>query len=282
MMKQVGSGPAAAFILLIAFIAVIVKCCSGSSDKTKDPADNSLASNDSGADYSFDLPVTSISELSVETTVSTTSEPVKYQEVDFVPDDVSLVSSEYLSDIVVVGDSIAKGYGVYGRLPVDNVLAVGSVGARNLFTYTYEYQGFSLDLLDILGRKLPKYIFISVGMNDVNILSDEEYAQVYENNIKSILEKTPESKIFVMAVTPVASITQFTSNDKIDKFNEKLRVMVNNMDNDAVYYINAAQYLKNDYNYLISDFSSGDGIHLAASAYDYLLSYMLTAIDWIK
>jgi hypothetical protein len=45
--------------------------------------------------------------------------------------------------------------------------------------------------------------------------------------------------------------------------------------------VNAAQYLKGDNNSLISELSSGDGIHLAAIAYDYLLTYMLIMLEWI-
>lgn len=273
---------AAAVFILVLLIAVMIRACGTKKDKVQAPAADSHASDGNYAGSSYDMPETSAPPISQESSVTTTSETPEYQDVEYVPDDVSLVNAQYLSDVVVIGDSIAKGYGVYGRLPVDNVLAVGSVGARNLFTYKYEYQGFSLDLLDIISRKLPKYIFISVGMNDVNILSQDEYTEVYKSNIEKILETTPQSKIFAMAVTPITSSTDFSNNDKIDTYNEALKEMVNDMKNDSVYYINAAQFLKNEYNYLTPEFSSGDGIHLAANAYDYLLSYMLTAIDWIK
>ncbi len=202
-------------------------------------------------------------------------------DVDFKPDDISLVDKEYLDNIVIIGDSITKGYSVYGRMKADNVLAVGSVGARNLFTYTYSYQGYSLELLDILERKMPEYIFISLGMNDINILSEDDFTKVYEENIDEILKVTPDSTIIVTAITPITSDNDFTQNEKIDKYNEALRKMAIKIRNKNVYFINSAQYLKNEYNCLISSFSSGDGIHLSEKAYDYMLSYMLTMLEWL-
>ena len=85
----------------------------------------------------------------------------------------------------------------------------------------------------------------------------------------------------VILCTPVSRQTTFTTNEKIDTYNETLRKMVFEYNSDKIFYVNAARYLKGDDNYLISDFSSGDGIHLAAQAYDYLLTYMLSMLEWI-
>ena len=83
------------------------------------------------------------------------------------------------------------------------------------------------------------------------------------------------------AITPVSRQTTFTKNENIDQYNEALRKLVYELQDDKVYYVNAARYLKGSDNYLIPEYSSGDGIHLATEAYDQLLTYMLTMLEWI-
>lgn len=270
-------------LIIITLLVVLVRCCvTGNDNKTSKENDSDSKTTTSVLAY----PDVSVSQ---SVTQITKSDGEKFSELDkiglisaeFVPDDISLISPDYLNDIVVVGDSIAKGYSVYRRLTENNVLAVGSIGARNVLDTQFAYDGKSMLLTDILKEKKPKYLFISLGMNDINLLSEEEYAETYKNNIKKILESTPSSKVIAMSITPIAATAEFTQNDKIDTYNEALRKMVYEMKNKSVFYIDAAQYLKNSQNELKPDFSSGDGIHLAGAAYDYLLSYMLTLLDWI-
>ncbi len=272
-----------AVLIIITLLVVLVRCCVVGRDKK--------GSDDKDSDSKTTTAILSYPDVlfSQSVTQITNEAGGKFSDLDklglisakFVPDDISLISPDYLNDIVVVGDSIAKGYSVYGRLSADNVLAVGSIGARNVLETEFAYNGKSMLVTDILKEKKPKYIFISLGMNDLNLLSEEEYTDTYKNNIKKMLEVTPSSKAIAMAITPIAGTADFTQNDKIDTYNEALRKMVYDMKSKSVFYIDAAQYLKNSNNELKPDFSSGDGIHLAGAAYDYLLSYMLTLLDWI-
>ncbi len=283
-MKRNKWRPFFAIMALVMTITIFFRCCNNDDKNNKNTS--TQKTNTTGTPMI--VPNMDTSDIQIMETVSTDKNQqyndhnnLDLIDVDFKPDDISLVDREYLDNIVIIGDSITKGYSVYGRMKADNVLAVGSVGTRNLFTYTYNYQGYSLDLLDILKRKLPEYIFISLGMNDINILSEDEYTEVYENNIDEILKATPDSTIIVTAITPITSDNDFTQNEKIDKYNEALRKMAIKLRDKKVYYINSAQYLKNEYGCLISDFSSGDGIHLSEKAYDYMLSYMLTMLEWL-
>ena len=272
----------AAFIIIM-LLVVFVRCCI-SGDGKKDNGENDANNGITTAELLYPN-----IQISQSTTSVTKRDVEKFSELDnlglisaeFVPDDISLMNPDYLDNIVVVGDSIAKGYSVYGRLAENNVLAVGSIGARNVLETQFDYNGKSMLVTDILKEKTPRFLFVSLGMNDVNILSEEDYTDTYKKNIKEMLKVTPDSKVIVMSITPIAGTTDFTQNDRIDKYNEALRKMVFEMKNESVFYIDASKYLKNSNNELKSDFSSGDGIHLSGVAYDYLLSYMLTLLDWI-
>ena len=271
------------FILLIVIIVSFIKCAAGFSNKKNDPRNNAETAK----------PETSVTQNEEPKTEDMTHNEVHsdgefvpvgnivFENVLLEPDDVSLINEKYIDDVVIVGDSISKGCSVYGRIKEDNVLAVGSIGVRNVLETDFPYQGYELKITDILERKKPKYIFISLGMNDINLRTEKQYTDDFKNFINEISNVTPESVIIATAITPVSRQTTFTQNEKIDLYNEALRKMVFDLHSDKVYYVNAAKYLKGSDNYLIPEYSSGDGIHLATSAYDQLLTYMLTMLEWI-
>lgn len=192
-------------------------------------------------------------------------------------------SLEYMNKIVIVGDSIASGFKTYDRMPEEQVLAVGSLGARNIHSFQFNVDNQDMDILDALSIKQPQYIFMSMGMNDINLSTSEEYVENYTTNINDIFEICPNSTIIVMGITPVIYYSDFSDNDKIDTYNESLKQMAISMKNDGknVYYINVSKYLKDDQNSLKDEFSSGDGIHLSNSAYDYIFTSMMLSLEWI-
>lgn len=269
-----------AVILFIMIIAIVVSCSKNGPSDEETSAQTDVQETTAAVVSTVTEPVvTSVTRAPVSGFIS--KNRLDFADTDFVPDDILYINPEYLDEIIVVGDSIAKGYGVYNRLPAQSVLAAGSVGIRNAMESLFEYNGDKRMFLDVLEIRKPKYIFISLGMNDLNFLSEEDYTKKYKETVSEIMKKTPDSKLIVMSITPVTESNEFTDNKKIDDYNEALRKMVYDIHNSSVFYLDAAQSLKNDRNNLKEDLSSGDGIHLAGSAYDTLLSYMLTMLEWI-
>lgn len=271
-------------IVLIVVIVLMVKCTSSVIRGEKDTEEISPEVTETAETVPEEEEPEQISLIQAEK-----PESFEYRDISDLPFagaelellDISMVNERYMNDIAVIGDSIALGYSVYGRLKEDSVLAVGSVGVRNILETDIKYQGYQLKIDDIISRKKPKYIFISLGMNDINWRTEEQYITDYKNLISVLQTNSPESYIFACAITPVSHQTTFTKNDKIDTYNEDLRKMVYDYKSDKIFYVNAARCLKGDDNYLMNEFSSGDGIHLAAAAYDYLLTYMISVLDWI-
>jgi len=281
--RQIGA--AVILVLLILIIVLAVRCTSSvirnAGNDSQDVLTEEQPEEPETEDAVPEEETEFAEEVKPETMEYREQDSLPFSPVEIIPEDVSLINDKYISDICIVGDSICKGYSVYGRLKEDNVLAVGSVGIRNVLQADFEYQGYKLKLTDILGRKKPKYIFISLGMNDVNLVSEEQYISDYRNLISEIQQATPTSYIIPSAITPVSRQTDFTQNDKIDTFNENIRKMVYDYNSSRIFYLNAARYLKGEDNFLIPSLSSGDGIHLASDAYDYLITYMLYMLDWI-
>lgn len=236
---------------------------------------------------------TSISESETETESVTTTElksltltysgekEIGKYKTDFTPLTNEQLSTLNTEGIVIVGDSIASGYKVYHRLPDNQVMAVGSLGARNIHDFKVPLNGVEYSVADSIKILQPKYICISMGMNDVNIGTMEEYIQNYTNNINEFLAVSPDSKIIVMAITPIAATSTHTTNTIIDTYNKALYEMVANRNDITIYYVNAAQTIKDSNNNLAASYSGGDGLHLAPTAYDTMLTYLLGALSEI-
>ncbi len=191
------------------------------------------------------------------------------------------LSSLNTEGIVIVGDSIASGFKVYKRLPERQVMATGSLGARNIHDFKVTLNGAEYSVTDSVKILQPEYICMSMGMNDLNIGTMEDYINNYTANINELHAVSPNSKFIIMAITPIAAGISHSTNQKIDTYNEALYNMVNERNDIPIYYVNAAQTLKNQWNSLGTTYSGGDGIHLTPVSYDAMLTYLLGALSEI-
>ena len=183
--------------------------------------------------------------------------------------------SELVSRCVFVGDSICSGLSAYGIVPEKNVVAQGNVAARNIFDYTFDVGGTEVSLLPALVDLKPEYIVFSMGMNDVNITSQDTFCENYAEIVSLTESFIPDAKIIILSVTPVLADSKFTSNENIDSFNEALKNYF--ADRQDVLFADISTAIKNESNALRSDYSGGDGVHLAPGAY-YDILYELCRI----
>ncbi len=190
-----------------------------------------------------------------------------YSSFNFTDDDY-----DFLEQCVFVGDSICSGLGHYGILPMDNVVAQGNIAARNIFDFTFTVDGSELSLVSALVNVNPEYVIFSMGINDVNITSEEEFADNYREILSTVEGFMPSAKLVVLSITPISVDSAFTENENIDKFNEALETMID--ENGKWSYVDVSAELKNSENALKTDYSSGDGIHLSPAAY-YAVLYQL-------
>lgn len=239
--------------------------------------------------YSEETSAVQTSETTAEetTTVTTAAKSVSGSKElgSYSSDFTSLTSDElsslYTDGFVIVGDSIASGFKVYNRLPERQVMAVGSLGARNIHDFKVTLNGAEYAVADSISILKPKYICMSMGMNDLNIGTMDEFIQNYTDNINELLAVSPDSTFIIMAITPIAAGITHSTNEKIDTYNNALKQMVEERNDIPIYYVNAAQALKSQWNSLDSAYSGGDGIHLTPTSYDALLTYLLGALSEI-
>lgn len=205
------------------------------------------------------------SDISVsQTTAPVTAEPIEEEYLDY---EFSVEDEEFIADCVFVGDSICKGLSHYGIVPVDNTFALGGVAARNIFEYTFEVDGDELELLTALVNAGKGNIVFSMGMNDINMTSKIAFARNYKDLLEQVEAACPVASIYVIGITPIASTSDFSTNDIIDEYNEALRLMVEESGKINWFYVDPDSELKNSQGYLKTNYESGDGLHLAMSAY---------------
>ncbi len=196
--------------------------------------------------------------------------------------DPEILHEIYPQELSIVGDSIASGFGAYQVLTNSYDFATGSLAARSITDYTFEYDGASYVYSDALKLSQPAYIYLSMGMNDVNMTTSDEYAENYKNIISTVQDVCPDSVIIVAGITPVSPSSTFTAQTTIQKFNEKLKETVDSIADPGVLYYDAYSAVCDAATGgLRADCDGGDGIHLSYSAYSALLSNLYPMLDEI-
>lgn len=176
----------------------------------------------------------------------------------------------FKENVVVIGDSIALGYGAYERLPMNHVFARLNASPSKMDDFKFEYAGGEAPALTILNDLQPDFVMLSMGLNDIPTYSAENFAEKYKGFADEVLKVCPHTKIYIMGLSPVMSECEYTTNNKIDEYNSKLDELFENY-NQNIYFVNAGTVLKNDNGSLNKEYSSGDGIHLTGAAYDEML-----------
>lgn len=186
----------------------------------------------------------------------------------------------YAENITVVGDSIAYGFNAYGYISDEQNLAQGSVAIRNIHDFTFSYDGVEMDILEALQEAQPTYIYLSMGMNDVNMITAEEYGSAYQEAITSIQEICPDSNLLVAGITPIAVDCDFTDNAEIRKFNHALEQVVADFDSPNIVYFDAYSVIADpETEDMRPECSGGDGIHLSGQSYEDLLNAVYEVMD---
>lgn len=223
--------------------------------------------------------LTKTTEVTTETTVANTTESndidrtLSYEEQQG-------RHGDYANEIVVVGDSIASGFHLYGFILEEHGLAQGSTGIRNIHDFTFLHNGMDMDVSDILEEIQPAYIYMSMGMNDVNMITSTEYKEKYKNEIENTLRICPDSNIIIAGITPISYGNEFTDNSTILEFNSELKSLVEEFSLPNLKYYDAYNVLADpNTNALKEEFSAGDGIHLSTQSYELLLEGLYPILD---
>lgn len=216
-------------------------------------------------------PTNAVTEAETTTTTTTTTPSAG----SYIGDSPN--SQFYHDRLAIAGDSIAYGFNAYGFIPASQNIATESVSIWNMDYFTFST---GMGLVDSVAYVNPSILYMSLGMNDVNNSTAEEFAQRYKDTIYEIRNRVPDINIVVAGITPVADDSEFVSNYTIQTFNTALENMVAEIGSNHVYYFDAYSIVADPYtNALRPECSGGDGIHLVSTCYYDFLNSLFNMLD---
>lgn len=171
------------------------------------------------------------------------------------------------AESMFVGDSVCRGFMAYGYVSAKQSFADGNIGARNVLETDVYYGGKERRFVSVLTTVKPKRLFFSMGMNDVNMTTAEEYYNNYKIAVDTALENC-SAEVYLCAITPIR--VDFTANGRIDEFNEQISNLVadyNTNGEERVHFVDYTAPLKDKDGKLLEKYDGGDGIHLAREVY---------------
>ena len=176
------------------------------------------------------------------------------------------------SELVFIGDSITSRWPEdllrekFGKYRPVN-LGVGGDWVQNVIWRV---------LNGVLDKVHIKVIVLLIGTNNIaNRFTPEEIAWGIERLIKTIHEKTPKSKILLLAILPRGRSIQDRGNDKVRQVNAKLVLMA---DNKTVFFLDIGDKLVEP-DGTISDKVMPDGLHVAMPGFVRWLDAMGPTLD---
>ncbi len=190
-------------------------------------------------------------------------------------------TSFYQDHLYVTGDSICHGFNVFGFVPEDHCITQGSVSMWNRDYFYFDTPYGSYQMVDAIAAMKPKLLYMSLGMNDVNMGDPQAYADRYAETALDIIGKVPDINIVIASITPIdATVTDFTSNDTIRSYNAALKDKITGLKNDRIFFFDAYSVIVDPATQSMrAGGTSGDGIHLSTECYTDFLNALYMFLD---
>ena len=263
-------------IALLGLIALgIVRSMTPDAPAVQDPDDLPPSETAASTTPKTDAPATDATpEVSEDVTLGETSD----------------MGQAYLDSLIFVGDSTTAHLRSRGVLtggtdtkqvwvPSDNTLLLDiNITQKKI---VYPQTGEQITIAEAAAKEKPAYMVLTIGLNGVTSFVNNKnlYQNCYGKLIDEILEASPDTKIILQSVFPVAanqktfSVDAATLNGYIDTLNGYVQELAQNKE---VRYLNTAEALKGADGNLPDAYQNGDGIHLTAEGYRVILDYIRT------
>lgn len=167
----------------------------------------------------------------------------------------------------IFGDSRVMGFELYNFFPDSRVFASSGATILNVDDWLSQVQSLQ-----------PQNIFLSYGVNDMGLNLNETdagtYGQLYEAQVKKILNVCPNSKIFVNSIIPAtpAAVEKSPAWSNVDLYNSQLKEICET--NGWTYIDNSS--LADGGN---ASIYQADGIHFTTAFYSVWAQNMIDAME---
>ncbi len=193
---------------------------------------------------------------------------------------------EYLDKIIFLGDSTTYGIGYYYRQGYSDLCppsqiwtpASGTLTLSNQATATIVYpeSGGEITIKEAARLSQPEILLMTLGVNGVSFMDEQWFIDEYTALINSVREVSPNTKIILNSIYPVASSYQHIgsiSNEKIATANSWIKKIA---DQNGCKYLNTYEVLVSESGTLPEASHNGDGIHLSGETFGIVMQYIRT------
>ena len=150
----------------------------------------------------------------------------------------------------------------------------------NLWSYdtakiVYPATGKELLIQDAAKAAQPEILIITLGVNGISTLGEKAFKEDYAALVKNILEVSPDTKIILNSIYPVADSYKYQksiNNEKIDAANGWIEALAEELGVRFLYSHEAVEVGGK----LPESSHNGDGLHLTGESFGKVMDYIRT------
>lgn len=185
---------------------------------------------------------------------------------------------DFFNDSVMVGNSLGVGLDLYCRRQYEGFLGNEKHFSSNSYSLMNDkrpisasslhptYKGKKYRVKDALKVMKAKKVFLSFGMNDLNIYGVEGSAKEYRQFIRQLQKVNKGLEVYIVSQTPVRRTSGKLENGCIRKFNGLMEQYAKKTKN--VYYVNIFDSFLDRTDRLASAYCSDGFCHLTNAGYE--------------
>ena len=193
---------------------------------------------------------------------------------------------DYLDRIIFLGDSTTYGIGVYydygftELCPASQVWTPASgtltLSYYNIATIVYPATKEEISIEDAVKRAKPEIMVITLGVNGVSFMDEEWFIRDYTALVQLIQAASPDTKIILNSIYPVARSYKYQKDINNDKINAANGWVERVAESTGVRFLNSRECLVGADGYLPESSQNGDGLHLTGEAFTTVMQYIRT------
>lgn len=158
-----------------------------------------------------------------------------------------------MNEIIFLGNSLTEGFDLPRYFRGSNIKNRGIGGDRTTDI---------LNRLDEITTAKPRLVLLMVGINDLHFYTQEQIINNYERIIQIIQKESPDTRIIVQSVLPVAEFYNAQLNQQVETLNQQLEPLA---ENHQLRYIDLYPFFTQ--HEPMAELYQPDGVHLAQPGY---------------
>lgn len=268
--------------VLLAVFVLMFTSCSGGEKKEKDSPEPSVSASAPAQPDVSSQPAPPEGNGGEAVPPDTTDQP--QTDTPTVPASAMLTETEdmgqeYIDKMYFMGDSTTHGLASYGVIPEARVWTPQN-GTLSLFRWNVDQisltdEGTTMFMNDAVALKKPEYLLITLGVNGVGVLDEEQFKSYYNEMVDSLIAASPDTKIILNSIYPVGRTyaEKSITNEKINAANGWIQGIA---EAKGLRYLDSASVLKDSEGFMAQGYDNGDGLHPTKESYDLVINYIRT------